>query len=86
MDTFFRIGQTFISALGEIGNYLLLEPFTAFEIVDKMGWLLDDSTKELLLQNPEMTLNISIGEVLIGSSLVMLLGFRLIKFFVDLIT
>ena len=86
MDTFFRIGQTFISALGKIGNYLLLEPFTAFEIVDKMGWLLDDSTKELLLQNPEMTLNISIGDVLIGSSLVLLLGFRLIKFFVDLIT
>lgn len=85
MQTFLEWGEILLSSISEIGDYLLMKPFTAYEILDNMGWLLHDSVKEVLLQNPEMTLNLSIGQVLLGGSLVGLLAFKLIKFFTDLI-
>ena len=85
MQSFFEFGEYFISALSKIGDFLLSKPFTK-DFLTKYSFLLSRKALIQLSRDFSVFEDVSIGSVIFGVALTGVLSFKLIKFFLDVIT
>lgn len=85
MKFLFSWGEYFLSALSEIGDFLLFQPFSDPELFEQYDFLLNGKNKFVLSFDPGAYADLTIGGILFGAGLVGILTFKLIKFFLDII-
>lgn len=85
MQFFFEFGEYFISAISKIGDFLLSKPFTQ-EFLSRYSFLLTRKAQIQLAMDSRVFEDVSVGSVLFGAALTGILSFKLIKFFLDIIT
>ena len=79
MIEFYEWGLTFIDMFATLESWLLYQPFSAADFQagwDLLGW------SDSLLSSIE---GLSIGELIVGGGITFILGFKLVKFFTDLV-
>ena len=85
MLDFFGLAERFLDALMSIGDFLLYKPFTA-DFIAKYDFLLSGKNKFVLMNDANAFADLSVGAVIFGVGLCSILIFKLIKFFVDIVT
>lgn len=86
MHYFFNIADKFLSAISDIGDFLLYEPFTP-EFLDDYGFLFLSKGQQIELARGLNALeDVCVAEFLIGAGIVFILSFKLCKFFVGIVT
>ena len=88
MQQFFNIGEQLLFALDRVGDWLLFEPFALAEVVGfqqspEYSWI-TNAILGLLESNP-MLVNLNIGSMLIGTLLTFVLGYKVVKFFLNIL-
>ena len=86
MQDFFEWGEYFLSAISKIGDFLLYKPFAGADVIEKYDFLLSAKNKFVLMNDVDAYADISIGGILLGTSLILILTFKIAKFFLDIIT
>lgn len=80
------VGEKFLSTLDAVGDWLLFQPFSvavglqpSSEYTDFTNFILD-----FLSDYPDLY-HINVGSLIIGSSLTFVLGYKVFKFFTNLL-
>ena len=88
MQQFISIGEKLLLTLDRVGDWLLFEPFSGaisigFQQSPNYHWI-TNAILGFLESNPSLV-HINIGSMLIGTLLVTMLGYKVFKFFVNIL-
>ena len=82
----YNLGLSFLNAIDELGEFLLFKPFSSYDIIENYSFFLSAQQKFRIRADLAQFENVTIASMVLGSAIVALLIFRLIKFVVGIIT